>query len=104
MGRDIELQKQRQREWYQKNKKQIRDASTARRRELVSFVKALKDKPCVDCGGSFPSICMDFDHVRGEKRYEISRMTRITVSKELILEEIAKCELVCANCHRLRHQ
>jgi hypothetical protein len=103
MGRNVELQKQRQREWYQQNKQRIIDGSSRRRKEAVEFVKELKSKPCMDCGNSLPPVCMDYHHVRGEKKYEINRMTRITVSKKLILEEIAKCDLLCANCHRQRH-
>jgi hypothetical protein len=64
------------------------------------LMRALKDKPCSDCGVSYPSHVMDFDHVRGEKTFNISRALR--VSKEKLLEEIEKCEVVCANCHRIR--
>ena len=64
------------------------------------WVYALKDKPCVDCGGKFPPECMDFDHVRGEKLFSV--MMRLTASKVRLETEIAKCDLVCANCHRIR--
>jgi hypothetical protein len=40
---------------------------------------------------------MDFDHVRGEKLGNISRM-----SLKQALAELWKCELVCATCHRER--
>lgn len=43
---------------------------------------------------------MDYDHVRGEKIKDISDMW--AGDKDLILAEIAKCDLVCANCHRIR--
>jgi hypothetical protein len=48
---------------------------------------------------------MDFDHVRGEKVAEITKIiNHISSRKDLLLlkEEIAKCEVVCSNCHRLR--
>ena len=45
---------------------------------------------------------MDFDHVKGNKDRAISVMVGQKVSKDRILREIEKCELVCANCHRLR--
>ena len=69
----------------------------ARIREIIN---ELKSKPCMDCRGSFPPVCMDFDHARGEKFYEVSKM--VVFSFERILEEIKKCDLVCSNCHRLR--
>lgn len=72
-------------------------------REMVNAFKATT--PCYDCHVLFPAICMDFDHVRGTKVRDISAMLASTsASKTRILAEIAKCELVCANCHRIRHE
>jgi hypothetical protein len=45
---------------------------------------------------------MEWDHVRGEKIRSVSEMCNRMCSKETILTEIAKCELVCANCHAVR--
>ena len=59
-----------------------------------------KDVPCADCGGRFPSVCMDFDHVRGEKLFQIGAAN--SRSTENVLAEIAKCDVICANCHRIR--
>lgn len=65
------------------------------------FVRNLKSKPCTECGHTFPPECMDFDHRPGEKKLRaVSKM--FTLSLERILEEVAKCDLVCANCHRIR--
>jgi hypothetical protein len=44
---------------------------------------------------------MDFDHVRGQKAFNIGNC-RYDVSVERLLQEIAKCDVVCAVCHRLR--
>jgi len=73
--------------------------SRQRRRE---FIDKLKDVPCVDCRVKYPSYVMDFDHVRGEKVMDISDMIGVAVSMEKLLDEIAKCEVVCSNCHRER--
>lgn len=67
---------------------------------FYSKLKPLKESPCVDCGLSFHPCCMDFDHVRGDKVLVISKM--FTCSWERVLQEIEKCDLVCANCHRIR--
>lgn len=80
-----------------------------RRRERVSAVLCeAKDVPCVDCGGRFPPICMDFDHKDSEKTVKLTDWARrIGVSEVAIKrlrEEIARCDVVCANCHRIRHQ
>jgi hypothetical protein len=67
----------------------------------TSWLKIVKDSPCIDCGSSYPPECMDFDHVRGVKKFNIGWSIHHQPFKE-ILEEIEKCELVCANCHRIR--
>ena len=64
------------------------------------WINTFKDKPCADCGRNFPTCCMDFDHVRGEKLKGIGRM--MTFSEVRVLEEVAKCKVVCACCHRVR--
>jgi len=75
---------------------------TARKKdEGTALVNELKAAPCMDCKQTFPPECMDFDHREpGTKRTEISRIRHY--GKEAILSEIAKCDLVCANCHRVR--
>ena len=68
-------------------------------KKIVSDVKSV---PCVDCRISFKSFAMDFDHVRGEKKFIISRAANSTSQVKVLLEEIAKCDVVCAVCHRYR--
>jgi hypothetical protein len=59
-------------------------------------------KTCTDCGGTFPPEVMQWDHLPGTiKLGEISDKMR-QCSPKLIFEELAKCELVCANCHAIR--
>lgn len=81
--------------------KKRRKLSTNQR--LLSFrakVDALKAAPCSDCNACFDPVAMDFDHVRGEKFNGIAALW--SYSWDFVLQEIAKCDLVCANCHRLR--
>lgn len=60
----------------------------------------LKENPCVDCDESDP-IVLEFDHREGEKKIkDISRMVNQSFSLEKIKEEIKKCDVRCANCHR----
>lgn len=59
-------------------------------------------KPCTDCGRIFPHQVMQWDHRPGtEKLGEISGEFR-TRPRDEILAEIAKCDLVCTNCHAIR--
>ena len=57
----------------------------------------LSSHPCVDCGES-DIRCLEFDHVRGSKRNEVSKM--LGLGEKSIRAEIEKCEVRCANCHR----
>lgn len=71
-------------------------------RKAKAHVRAIKANPCMDCGNCFHFSAMDFDHVRGEKRWNVSQMVLRGMSIRAIDREIAKCELVCSNCHRVR--
>ena len=69
---------------------------------LAKYIQELKEKtPCMDCKESYPYYVMDFDHVRGRKQANVMELVP-TLSKKRIDEEIAKCEIVCSNCHRIR--
>jgi hypothetical protein len=54
----------------------------------------------MDCGQTFPPECMDFDHVRGKKCAAVGTLRGHKLS--FLAAEIAKCDLVCSNCHRIR--
>lgn len=96
--------------WYQKKKaagrhynplgKIHRRNATAR---IQKTIREAKSKPCTDCGVQYPTWVMQFDHVpeRGRKLFGLSNARCI----EKVPEEIAKCDVVCANCHAERtHQ
>lgn len=102
-----ECQRQSSREHYQRNQSEIRAKTELSRAEAIRrntqiIEDYLKEHPCVDCGFSNP-IALDFDHVRGVKLGSISEMKKDGWSPETLIEEIAKCEIRCANCHRIRH-
>ena len=78
----------------------------ARVAELRALVHDAKLKPCVDCRVSFPYYVMDFDHRPGEpKLFGIATYARFKPTVEALQAEIAKCDVICSNCHRERtHQ
>lgn len=95
-----------QKRWYEKNKARHIANVTARRRAVVAEVRAwvreLKSTtPCTDCEKTYPYYVMDFDHL-GDKEYELSAMVTHGHALEKVKAEIAKCEIVCSNCHRQR--
>jgi hypothetical protein len=91
-----------QRRHYAANKQDYIDRKNAKREQLREVMRNAKDKPCADCGKSYPYYVMQFDHLPDfEKTTEVAKLVH-RGSLKLLLEEIAKCEVVCANCHMIR--
>ncbi len=63
----------------------------------------LSSHPCVDCGNN-NILTLTFDHVRGEKRGNVSDMVHRGRSIETIKTEMEKTEVVCFNCHMRRER
>lgn len=81
------------------HKKLVRARSTRVREENArNTFDYLLSHPCVDCGESDP-VVLEFDHVRGTKKKHVGVLINNS-SWATILEEIAKCDVRCANCHR----
>lgn len=87
--------------YYRENMREIIEKVQISRQERKRKLVAYKGGRCFDCGGEFPDICFDFDHRDvGRKSFQISK--RIGYSLTNLLIEVDKCDLVCANCHRIR--
>lgn len=86
---------------YQKNKAAYAERAKEQRRRLTQLVRELKSGPCTDCGVSYPWYVMQFDHTGDDKRQDVANLVNYGSERKL-LEEIEKCELVCANCHAIR--
>lgn len=65
------------------------------------IMRLTKSQPCADCGISYEPHIMEFDHVRGEKKFNIGALGRNVKTDELIAE-MNKCDVVCGNCHAQR--
>jgi hypothetical protein len=73
------------------------------RRLRYEWFDTAKARPCEDCGGQFPPECMDFDHTDpATKEFSVSYGAVAGLRVERVMAEIAKCRLLCANCHRIR--
>ena len=70
-----------------------------RRVRAEFFIEYFASHPCVDCGETDP-VVLEFDHI-GEKEFDVAYGFE-RFGWERILREMAKCEVVCANCHRRR--
>jgi len=99
--KDPEKMRAARRKSYEKNKAKYHQTAVERKTHWLAMVRSAKSVPCVDCNQSYPYYVMQFDHVRGEKVDSISRLISCR-RYHLVKEEIAKCEVVCANCHASR--
>lgn len=88
--------------WATKNRESRLSYYKQRGESHRKFLDSLKNKPCQDCLNVYPVYCMEFDHVQGDKNFALGQMANHT--REKVLAEIAKCELVCCACHRVRTQ
>ena len=101
---NIEDQRAAQRKWYHLHKAKVKTAVAQRRRDKSKwFVDLKKDLKCSRCGNDDYRV-LDFHHRdKGNKRSEVSTMVRSMLSNRTILIEIEKCDVLCANCHRIEH-
>ena len=60
-------------------------------------------KGCADCGYKEHAAALDFDHGDNPKSFSIMR-DGLSRSRDSLIAEVKKCEVVCANCHRIRTQ
>ena len=95
------------RKWYQNNAKKHceRVAATRdrRRQDCREWFQAYKSTlKCKLCPENHPAT-LDFHHRNGDKEFEVSNGVVQGQSKERILKEIEKCDILCSNCHRKLH-
>jgi len=88
---------------YHASVRELRKAQRADRRDrLVARMRQLKAAACMDCGGRFHPAAMTFDHRPGtEKLRDLATLAARGLTG-LFERELAKCDLVCANCHAVR--
>jgi hypothetical protein len=67
-------------------KKRLTEYARRYRQKRRAILRELKSERCVDCLRKFPPECMDFDHVKGKKKFSISRCG--TINLDSFLREI----------------
>lgn len=91
-----------QRYYYQHHSDE-RERAEKRKSELRDWFCDLKDSLSCEICGEDRSVCLDFHHT-GQKDKNVSEMVRDGYGRQRIKDEIEKCEVLCANCHRVEHQ
>jgi hypothetical protein len=71
----------------------------AKNKQLADAIKKIVG--CERCRKQKPASELQFHHLRGKKNIAVSMLYRI--SRKQMLEEIAKCDILCRECHRKRH-
>ena len=99
--------RKRGRSYYRDNHTSQLKLALIRRRKAYNkkreFLIKLKDRACADCKNRFPFYVMDFDHLdKKTKINNVSYMFTRNWSLDRIQLEVGKCQVVCANCHRIR--
>lgn len=99
-----ECHRAKNRKHYNTNKQRYIDQALKYKREYVAWYKAIKSKlKCEHCGEDHPAT-LDFHHPDPSiKEGEVSQMVVSMASKQIVIEEIAKCIVLCSNCHRKEH-
>lgn len=106
--KDPEVRRQKQRTYskknYEKNKKDIiQKISVKKKAHKTWFANYKKQLSCVTCGFDHPA-GLDFHHVERKKsNRKVYELLRDGHTKKRILEEVDKCVVLCANCHRVHH-
>lgn len=86
---------------YKNNKKYYKDKKLNYGKTIQEAITKAKSKPCMDCKIIYPPYVMDFDHRDGTKKEFNLSFGRFTGLRR-VTKEMAKCDIVCANCHRIR--
>lgn len=97
----LECYRNYQKEYYKNNTENYLAKNGLHREKLSKIIEKTKSVPCKDCGQTFPSYCMDFDHLK-DKKFCIAQAPHLGISFRKLYEEIKKCDIVCAVCHRKR--
>lgn len=94
--------------WRHANSSSDKTNSEATKRDQaakLAVIQAIKlEHGCADCGYNEHAIALDFDHRPGEIKELSIGADRARVGLSRLLAEIEKCDVVCANCHRVRTQ
>lgn len=89
--------------YYQRNREIELERVRVRQAGMVELLRDVRRVPCADCGGQFKPYQMDFDHRDpSTKSFNVMAGRAMLMSTTRVLAEVAKCDIVCVNCHRLR--
>jgi len=106
MARNMEKWKKTKHEWYLRHKALTKQRTRKTRSDRAEWLRNYKKENnicCKICAENHPA-CVEFHHIDPEKKVMgITKACNQGKSKEFIIEEMKKCEVLCPNCHRKLH-
>lgn len=94
------------RDWWRRDPERTRilhrEALEKRKSERRTALREIKDIPCKDCNTPYPYYVMQFDHREPSTKLFDIGTEFASYSWDVVLKEIEKCDVVCANCHSIR--
>lgn len=91
------------RRYYMRSKQAIVDRTRQKRAEIRKWLIDYKtERGCKECGNKHPAV-LDFHHTGGRKERGLTECANSQFSQQRLEEEIAKCIILCSNCHRISH-
>ena len=100
LQKNEERTKKRVKKYLEENKDKIKLRYLKKKEKYKWILEFKTTQGCLRCGENDPD-CLDFDHIDPTtKEYKIADMVHSSLSKEVIMREIDKCQVLCANCHR----
>jgi hypothetical protein len=88
--------------YHQRNRERRRRQKARWHAQFIAWYRSLKEGPCTDCGRTFVPAAMHWDHLPGTAKVNNLGDLGRRWSRKAVLDELKKCELVCANCHAIR--
>ena len=80
--------------------------SAKHRKAMAAVLEELhlykEKKGCADCRQHFPHYVLEFDHMPGFHKIDVVYRVLRNYGEEMAWKEVAKCEVVCSNCHKIR--
>ena len=106
-GRKYADPTQHKREWNHRNRGKRYLAKTKRTQALKATLIKERGAKCISCGFSYDTTnacCFDFHHkIPKDKKFSLGLNMIANYSLKKTYEELKKCDLLCSNCHRLKH-
>lgn len=103
-GQRARYHKEYNKSWYQAHKEEVIEKRKRQQRKIKEwYVEYKKTLCCMVCGENHPA-CLQFHHREKEgKSFTIADMAMRPSGKKRLINEIAKCDVLCVNCHAKSH-